>query len=82
MKTTILFLSVALLAGCSMRDTVNIEDMTTTQAYDLSDKDSDGVMSVRKSMYYFPITQHTLHLSITRKLKRSQYSYVNTPQRR
>ena len=48
MKTTILFLSVALLAGCSMRDTVNIEDMTTTQAYDLSDKDSDGVVEARE----------------------------------
>ncbi|MEL4282805.1 MULTISPECIES: OmpA family protein [Shewanella] len=48
MKTAILFMSVALLAGCSMRDTVNIEEMTTTQAYDLSDKDGDGVIEARE----------------------------------
>lgn len=48
MKTLILFMSVALLAGCSMRDTVNIEEMTTTQAYDLSDKDGDGVIEARE----------------------------------
>ncbi|MCL1091340.1 OmpA family protein [Shewanella profunda] len=48
MKTTILFLSITLLAGCSMRDTVNIEEITTTQAYDLSDKDRDGVIEARE----------------------------------
>lgn len=48
MKTAILFLSIILLAGCSMRDTVNIEEMTTTQAYDLSDKDRDGVVEARE----------------------------------
>lgn len=48
MKTLTFFLSVTLLAGCSMRDTVNIDEMTTTQAYDLSDKDGDGVIEARE----------------------------------
>ena len=48
MKTITFFLSVILLAGCSMRDTVNIDEMTTTQAYDLSDKDGDGVIEARE----------------------------------
>ncbi|MEM6190119.1 OmpA family protein [Shewanella scandinavica] len=48
MKTITFFLSVILLAGCSMRDTVNIDEMTTTQAYDLSDKDRDGVIEARE----------------------------------
>lgn len=43
-----IFLSVTLLAGCSMRDTVNIDEMVTTQTYDLSDKDSDGVIEARE----------------------------------
>lgn len=48
MKTTILFLSVALLAGCSIRDTVSTDELTTTQAHDLSDKDGDGVIEARE----------------------------------
>ena len=48
MKTIIFGLSIVLLVGCSMRDTVNIEEMTTTQAYDLSDKDGDGVIEARE----------------------------------
>lgn len=48
MKTLTFFLSVTLLAGCSMRDTVNIDEMVTTQTYDLSDKDSDGVIEARE----------------------------------
>lgn len=48
MKTSILLLSVTLLAGCSIRDTVNIDEMTTTQASDLSDKDGDGVIEARE----------------------------------
>ncbi len=48
MKTSILLLSVTLLAGCSIRDTVNIDEMTTTQASDLADKDGDGVIEARE----------------------------------
>lgn len=48
MKTLTFFLSVTLLAGCSMRDTVNIDEMVTTQIYDLSDKDGDGVIEARE----------------------------------
>ncbi|MCH1931044.1 OmpA family protein [Shewanella sp. A25] len=47
--TTSLLIGVALLAGgCSMRDTVNIEDMPTTQVYDLTDPDTDGVIEARE----------------------------------
>lgn len=48
MKTIILLSCIALLTGCSVRDTVNIEEMTTTQAHDLSDKDRDGVIEARE----------------------------------
>lgn len=48
MKPFILFIGVALLAGCSMRDTVDLDGVKTTQAYDLSDKDGDGVIEARE----------------------------------
>ncbi len=48
MRISILCISIALLAGCSMRDTVNIDEMTTTQANDLADKDRDGVIEARE----------------------------------
>ncbi|MGL4613228.1 MAG: OmpA family protein [Shewanella sp.] len=49
MKTTLLCVSIiTLLASCSMRDTVDIDQMTTTQAYDLSDGDGDGVIEARE----------------------------------
>lgn len=48
MKNIILFIAIASLAGCSIRDTVNIETIATTQAHDLSDKDGDGVIEARE----------------------------------
>ena len=47
MKLFLTMLAVALLAGCSMRDTVSM-DGATKQAYDLSDEDRDGVIEARE----------------------------------
>lgn len=48
MKTIIILVGAALLAACSMRDTVDLDGVTTTQAYDLSDADRDGVIEARE----------------------------------
>ncbi|MCE9791462.1 OmpA family protein [Shewanella indica] len=47
MKLFITLLSVALLAGCSMRDTVSM-DQLTAQVNDLNDHDRDGVIEARE----------------------------------
>ena len=47
MRTFILILSIALLAGCSMRDIVTM-DGATTQVNDLNDNDIDGVIVARE----------------------------------
>jgi OOP family OmpA-OmpF porin len=47
MRAFILILSIALLAGCSMRDIVTM-DGATTQVNDLNDNDTDGVIVARE----------------------------------
>lgn len=47
MKLFLTMLAVALLAGCSMRDTVSM-DGATAQVNDLSDQDRDGVIEARE----------------------------------
>ncbi|MDF0535180.1 OmpA family protein [Shewanella yunxiaonensis] len=47
MKLLLTFMSLLLLAGCSMRDTVSM-DTPTKQVYDLNDHDRDGVIVARE----------------------------------
>ena len=42
-----MILSIALIGGCSMRDTVNM-DTPTNQVFDLNDNDKDGVIVARE----------------------------------
>lgn len=51
MKLFITLLSVAILAGCSMRDTVSM-DQPTAQVNDLNDHDRDGVIEARERCRY------------------------------
>lgn len=47
MKALLMILSIALIGGCSMRDTVNM-DTPTNQVFDLNDNDKDGVIVARE----------------------------------
>lgn len=47
MKALLILVSIALIGGCSMRDTVNM-DTPTEQAFDLNDNDRDGVIVARE----------------------------------
>ncbi|GIU28261.1 membrane protein [Shewanella colwelliana] len=47
MKALLIILSIALIGGCSMRDTVNM-DTPTNQVFDLNDNDKDGVIVARE----------------------------------
>lgn len=47
MKALLMILSIALIGGCSMRDTVNM-DTPTNQIFDLNDNDKDGVIVARE----------------------------------
>lgn len=47
MKALLILVSIALIGGCSMRDTVNM-DTPTEQVFDLNDNDRDGVIVARE----------------------------------
>jgi OmpA-OmpF porin, OOP family len=47
MRITLILLSLAILGGCSMRDTVSM-DAPTHQIHDLNDVDRDGVIMARE----------------------------------